>query len=188
MAIEYKDYTMFYACGHTATHRSSGGGDIHTAAFCPKCNQKQDREINALSRKLTGEIPESSDGFGWILRWRLRATEEEVASTFTKAGLPCPKLIRDSGNIIVTETRVHQAILAEMRSKRGKCACGCISDWDYTLSGTAGCQQAVWACCPIHTSNCCSLPIVGSEVIGRFTAARESADRCDITLDDMVGR
>lgn len=183
--ITHYPYTLTFTCGHREQRYAAPAQTDRTSfGLCPKCDAKRDRVCNKICRDLTGAVPDDQT----VLRWRLRATPDEVRAALAAVDGWEPRMVHDDGTDQGRELRYHGATLAMLADKaRGRrCGCGCGASWDHTVSGTAGLKAAVWAGCPIHRGSAVSLPVVGPEEIGRLTAARESAERLGMDLDDMI--
>lgn len=146
--------------------------------------EKLGKKLNAVMKKLTGDLPNE---YG-ILRWRLGCTQDELGAALDKAGADGwrPNMERDNGDDVATELRVHAWVLREMKARASRCACGCGGTWDRTVSGTCGYQPAIWGGCSRRGGSATSAPFAGAEDVGKFVAAREAAERLDISLDDLV--
>lgn len=179
----YGAFTVTYSCGHTSKEQvfpASAAKDYSSSCLCDACNKKEDAARNRICKRLTGETPD-----GLILRWRLRATEQEVAQALEAAGLCVPDMERDDGTNPAKEKQVHAYALRRMCEATGKCACGCTGSWNHTIVGSIGMEPAIWPGCPRCPGSTAGNGISGCD---RFAVdlAIESTARCGEDIDDWI--
>lgn len=183
--IDYGPCTITHSCGHTSQVTKRNPADSTEDTLCVSCMSKewerQDREANRITRRLTGEV-RNEHGY---LRWRLRSTEQEVRNALESAGLPVPIMDRDAGDDPQRERRVHASTLKQMQCGRVRCACGSHGSWSHTVSGSAHDNPALWAGCDNCRGTAIGYCLTGVAMHAAI-AAIESAERCGADIDEWV--
>lgn len=145
-----------------------------------------EKKLDAVTKKLTGELPNE---YG-ILRWRLRCTPQELAAALDKAGADGwrPTMEHDDGTDIIAELKAHQSILTDMAAvnRHSRCPCGCGGSWNRTVGGTVGLKPTVWMGCSRNRGSSVGGSITGAGQVAQINAVTASSERLGITADDMV--